>query len=125
MSLPLVKQKSQANNILANTDPRKIYDRLRQECQRSGLMAEDSVQPSTSGLQLDSATDEQNAPCIVVDRENMRAGVEGSDDDADVVDPSVKSSKSLFSNAAVDVIRERCGDIIKSGPISQRRISEA
>jgi hypothetical protein len=45
---------------------------------------------------------------------------------SDIVCPSSKfSSRLLFANSEAKIIRECCQEIIKSGPISQRRIVDA
>jgi site-specific recombinase XerD len=45
-------------------------------------------------------------------------------DSSDIVNPSTKSSKGLFDKTDAETIRQCCQDIIKSGPISQRRLQD-
>jgi len=132
VSLQSVRDKSNGT-VLACIDPRKIYDRLRQECAVDGAVGSDVVMITGSDEQAGALDVPQDS---LHDRVNRMASVGNSsvtkkcdsdhdDSDSDIVGPSVKSVKSLFSASEALIIQEACVEIIKSGPISMKRIGEA
>lgn len=120
-------------SLLRSTDSRKIYDRLRQELANTIIEA-DLYTPSTSELQLlevESADqrvqrmlNDKNGTLSENDANLKRKTNEDSDDDSDIIGPSVKSSKSVFNTEDAELLRNTCSQIIKEGPISKRRIMD-
>jgi site-specific recombinase XerD len=153
ISLQEVKNKHQSNDLLASVDPRKIYDKIRQECQR--VAKADDVQldkwepPGStlsaagdkSSIQLrdllgeiitgaaDGSVEQNSSAANATDLNQQtvsrkRAADEDSDESEEVC-PSTRSSKMLFSEVDKNTIKQHCHEIIASGPISQRRIAQA
>lgn len=137
VDLATVKEKCKESRLLADIDPRKIYDRLRQECSKDTMLSEGDEHAALI-IPVDS---ESVADCInrISSDEHRSLDLDGSeskviedtvndvvsDDDSEIIGPSVKPAKSLFSQSDASTIQEVCKHIIKSGPISQRRIAEA
>lgn len=153
ITLQAVKQKYHSHDLLAQLDPRKIYDKVRQICQRNAKAADSHLDTWNLSANSQSAANEnfsvslrellgevvgetaeesaeQNeSPAVAAElsQEVSRMKEEDDDesDDCDIECPSSKSTKSLFSKSDQEIIRQSCKEIILSGPISQRRLAEA
>lgn len=129
-----VKNRYKSNEQLATLDPRKIYDKIRQECQRKTKIDEPLL-PSLK-MAVNSCTDvrdisrsdcqnETTATEVDNDRNpstsrvnsgpenvlNRTADEESDNSDSDVLCPSTKSSKLMFSqsrNNSTFVQRHHC-----------------
>lgn len=123
VDLTTIRDKIKGTN-LADIDARKIYDRLRQEKKNPLLCQGDTnatlITPQDSESLLDRVNEHR-----VVDVESKTFEDTISDNDSDIIAPSQKSSKTLFSHSDANTIQEVCKHIIKSGPISQSRIAKA
>jgi len=69
--------------------------------------------------------DNDQTDSVELNSESLKTGQTESDDESIIVGPSIKSSKSLFGTSDTKVLVDACQEIIKSGPISQKRITDA
>jgi len=120
------------NEMMKTSCSTNTLDERSDQCPSDRLLSESnkSVDESEATLEIpQNSIADSHMSSVITDGGKSKSAVskpsEGDSDDESIFGPSVASTKSLFSNTDVQAIQESCKEIIKSGPISQRRIAES